>query len=197
MSEEIDKIRQTLIERARKEANEVIEKAREKARRIIEEALRQRERKIQQVGQEIMGNAKRKAEEEILAVKIEARKEITNVKNEVLKEIWSKVISKLREGEFDRKESLKRLLLEALNEIPVQKVIIYVREEDKGIVKEILSEISTNKEVIDIRSCNILGGVIVESEDSLIRIDNSYDTRLSSIKYRYIHNIFRKIFGVE
>lgn len=197
MSEEINKIREALIERARKEANEIIEKAKEEAKRIIEKALREKEEKIRKIKEEIVEEAKRKAEEEVLSEKIEAKKKIAHVKNKIINEVWSKVRERIEQGNFDREKSLRKLLLESLEEIPSSDIIIYVNKNDKPLLEKILQEIVIKKRIINIRECDILGGVIVESADSLIRIDNSYDTRLSSVKYRHIHAIARKLFGVD
>ncbi|HIQ03267.1 MAG TPA: hypothetical protein EYH40_02470 [Desulfurococcales archaeon] len=197
MSEEIDKIRQILIDRARREAKEIVEKAKMEARRIIEEALRQKDEKVKKVREEVLEKAKKKAEEEILLVKIEAKKRIAKVKNEILSNLWSRVIEKLASKNTGRRESLRKLLLEALEAIPSPNVVVYVSERDRKLVEEVLSEVNVGKRILDIKVCNILGGVIVESADKLIRIDNSYDTRLSSIKHKYLHIITRKLFGVE
>lgn len=197
MSEEVDKIRQILIDRARREAREIVEKAKMEARRIIEEALRQRDEKVRRVREEVLDKARKKAEEEILLVKIEAKKRIAKAKNEILNNLWSKVVEKLASESTGRRESLRKLLLEALNAIPSPNVVIYVSEKDRKLVEEVLSEINVGKKILDVRVCDILGGVVVESTDKLIRIDNSYDVRLSNIKYMYLHIITKKLFGVE
>lgn len=177
-----------IIDDAKREAEEVIKKAEEEWRRKVEEARRR-----------ILEDAKRKAEEILVDARIKARMKLSNEKNNIIRLLMHKVEELIEKGSFDRRESLKKLAIEAISQLGLREVIVYVSGNDKKLMEELraIIENELNIKINDIREANIRGGVIVESIDGTTRIDNSYDTRLEVIKTRLLPQISKELFSGE
>jgi vacuolar-type H+-ATPase subunit E/Vma4 len=98
-----------------------------------------------------------------------------------------------------RRESLKRLLYEALEELrssgfEVDNIIVYVSPRDRELIKDLLREIGINGEVVEDR--DIVGGLRVSTRSGEMSVDNTYNSRLERALRTILPEIFKGI-GVE
>ena len=183
----IERVREAVLERARKEAEKIIEDAKRKAEEIVSKARRDYEIRVRRKKEEIV--SKIISEESIKYIRkvVELNVRLTNVKNEVLNNLLEGIKVRLRECSDDvRRKSLRKLLSEVLESgvIPSNiKIVIKVTKKDLRIIKDVLKELNIEDRVlrIDTLGDDFLGGVIVESEDGVLAIDNTYKARLEKL----------------
>ncbi len=198
MQQEVAKrIKEKLLEKAREDAKRIIEDAKREAERIIKEAEEKWREKVEETRRKIISEAKRKAEEILIDARIKARMRITEEKNKIIEQLLGRVEELVDKGMFSREESLERLLEEAVKQSGLSEVIVYTSNRDVELVRALKPKIESklNVKITDIRRSNIKGGVIVESTDGNIRIDNSYETRLELAKMRLLPKISKELFS--
>lgn len=197
MTDVEEKIREAVLEKAKQEAEKIIAEAKKEAEKIIEKAQREWERKREQLKNRMLEEARRKAEEIIIGARIKARMKLTEVKREVIEEVLKNIENIVKKSIFDRRESVDILLKEAIKPLRGD-IRVYVAERDLGIAQEIAEKLSNNEiKVVEVKPAKIMGGVIAESIDGTVRIDNSYEARLELVRTRLIPVIQRELFGEQ
>ncbi len=198
MSDVEEKIREAVLEKARREAEKIVAEARKEAERIIEKARREWEENRNRIREQILEDAKRRAEEIIIDARIRARMKLTEAKREVVEEVLRNIVNIIRKDRFDRRESVYRLLREAIGQLEGD-IRVYVAEKDLEITRGVVRELSRGNKVkiMEIKTANIMGGVIAESIDGTVRIDNSYEARLELVRTRLVPEIQRELFGEQ
>lgn len=181
-------LRQAIIERASREAQEIIAKAEKEAERILEEARRAKEQMIQEERRRILAEVR--ADIRLAEARVKAREILLRAKQRVAEEIINKTIERLRElSEEERARSLSNILEESLRTLreSVERpydIVIMASERDIGLLPKILSSSGIDNEV-RIEKADIMGGLLVKCCNGEVIIDNSYETRLK----RAIENI--------
>ncbi len=183
----------------------IIDKIRENTNKLIKDIVASQQKeiavidkdietKIQQKKEEIIKAAKTKAEAEFLKEKakqeLDLRLKITKFRDEVVDELIVKATEKIKTM-ADTKEyekSLENLLVTAVLTLSEPEVIVYCRKQDKKIFtnqflssvavkaekeNEVKSKITLSNEFID-----SMGGLIVETSDRKISINNTYEKRI-------------------
>ncbi len=183
----------------------IIDKIRENTNKLIKDIVASQQKeiavidkdietKIQQKKEEIIKAAKTKAEAEFLKEKakqeLDLRLKITKFRDEVVDEFIVKATEKIKTM-ADTKEyekSLENLLVTAVLTLSEPEVIVYCRKQDKKIFtnqflssvavkaekeNEVKSKITLSNEFID-----SMGGLIVETSDRKISINNTYEKRI-------------------
>ncbi|MEM4601116.1 MAG: V-type ATP synthase subunit E family protein, partial [Sulfolobales archaeon] len=95
--------------------------------------------------------------------------------------------------------SLKNLLIESISAAEnslgkLSKLTVYVSERDFELAKEVVKEIATSSKLeLELRTAGISGGVIVEDHEGRIRIDNSYDSRITVFLSRLSKDIIKEV----
>jgi len=198
MQQEVaERIKEKLLEKAREDAKRIVEDAKREAEKIINEAEEKWKKKVEEARRKIIEEAKREAEEILVDARIKARMRITEEKNRVIEQLLGKVEELVDKDVFNREESLRKLLEEAVKQSRLNEVVIYVSSRDIKLMQSLKTRIESELKVkiIDIREANIKGGVIVESVDGGIRIDNSYDVRLELVKMRLLPEVSKELFS--
>lgn len=192
-----ERIKEKLLEKAREDAKRIIEDAKREAEKIIKEAEEKWKKKVEETRRKIIEEAKREAEEILVDARIKARIRITEEKNRVIEQLLGKVEELVDKDVFNREESLRKLLEEAIKQSRLNEVVIYVSSRDIKLMQSLKPRIESGLKVkiIDIREANIKGGVIVESVDGGIRIDNSYDVRLELVKMKLLPEVSKELFS--
>ena len=191
----VSALREEVLKRAKEEASKIIEAAESRAREIIDKAMKKKENEIKE--------AKKRLEEElgveaaIVEAKRRARIIIAEAKNKVLQKLIEAIKQEL--ASINREESIKHLLKEALNTKLFEEVQVIVRAlpEDEAYVKEAIKELNIESKVMRIEHLRpeALGGVIIESIDGSLRVDNTYARRLERILRIELPRISRELFG--
>ncbi len=196
-------LRDALIRRAREEAERIVKEAKDRANKIIEEAKRKFEERIRRERSELLSKIIEEESRKYTSKIVELNKEIVNVKNEVLNELKMKILNNLRSlSKEERERSLRGLLREAINSglFRNYKVIVKVVPDDVEIVKKIIKRDKELRNLvikIDKLSNEYVGGVILESEDGSIVLDNTYLARLDRLLPSIIRRLNKEVFGVN
>ena len=191
---EMEKISETVIAKVQKEADQIIKEAEKKALQEIEKAEELAELKSEQEKRKIIEEAEREAAKILAQALIQARQELAKVKSEIINKIRNKAQTQLAKVSTEPSLLIK-LVREGIDGLGADKVRIYVSSKDMAKIQQALN---TDKElagkVIEVKEVNCVGGVIVESIDGKISVDNTYDTRLEMLLPRIIPEIGKELF---
>lgn len=183
-----------IIEKIRENTNKLIKDIVAVQQKEIDEINKDTETKIQQKTDEIVEAAKAKAESEFLKEKakqeLDLRLKLTKFRDELVDEFIVKATEKIKtmSDTKDYEKSLENFLITAILTFSEPEVIVYCREEDKKIFtnqflssaadkaekeNKVKSKITLSNEFID-----CIGGLIVETSDRKISINNTYEKRI-------------------
>ncbi|WP_408956941.1 V-type ATP synthase subunit E [Natrinema sp. 74] len=163
-------------------AEEIESAAREDADEIVADAEAEVEREIEQLREQRLSSAK-----------LEAKQKRLEARRDVLSEVRESVEEELAALEGDTREELTRDLLEAATgEFDEgDDVNVYGRGGDEELISSILAEY-TGYEYAGEYDC--LGGVVVESEQSRVRVNNTFDSVLEDVWEDNLREISNRLF---
>jgi V/A-type H+-transporting ATPase subunit E len=163
-------------------AEEIVSEAERDAEEIREEAERDAERSIQQ-----------EREQKLSSAKLEAKQERLDARRQLIEGVRDDVESEIAAIEGDERAELTRTLLDAAAEEfeDADTVSVHGREEDEELLETILEEYE-GFEVGEPIEC--LGGVVVESESSRVRVDNTFDSVLEEVWDDNLREISARLF---
>ncbi len=198
----LDKLREGLILRAREKARKIIENARKKAEEIVREAEIDYKRKLaverEKALKKLMDEWNRKVTKEL----VEENLKLTRLKNDLVDDIVSKVretIAKMPESV--RRDSLRKLIAESLGSgvfPPGEELRVRVVRRDLELLRSLIDSGEFKgvfKEVGQLDD-SALGGIIVETLDGSIAVDNTYSTRLERVKPVLVKLLNERVFKV-
>ncbi|WP_255169003.1 V-type ATP synthase subunit E [Natrononativus amylolyticus] len=163
-------------------AEEIEAAAEEDADEILESAEREVEREIEQLREQRLSSAK-----------LEAKQKRLEARRDVLGEVRDGVEAEIAGLEGDTREELTRELLDAASvEFDTgDEVHVYGRASDADLLTAILTEYN-GYEYAGEYDC--LGGVVVESEGSRVRVNNTFDSILEDVWEDNLREISGRLF---
>lgn len=179
IEENTDKLIQKILAEQKEEINKIDKETDEKIKRIQENVVKEAEKEAE------VEFLKEKAKQDL-----DLRLKITKFRDEVVdgfvQKANEKIASLVKTKEYEK--SLMKLISEAIVTLKQSEVNIYFRKEDKNIFsKQFLDSISTKvkkEHKLDVklnfaeRHIKSIGGVIVETGDGKISINNTYEQRI-------------------
>ena len=176
----LDTVVEDIREQARARADEVREEADREAEGILDEA----ERDAEEIREEILADAQRQVEQEreqrLSSAKLEAKQDRLEARRDVLQSVRDDVESEVAGLEGEEREELTRTLLEAaaaeINDD--EGVEVYGRADDRELLESLLEEYDGFSYAGEY---DCLGGVVVESPESRVRIKNTFDSILEEV----------------
>ncbi|TQQ83737.1 V-type ATP synthase subunit E [Halonotius terrestris] len=165
---------------ARARAEEIRADAEEEAEAIIDEAEADAEAIKDERAAEVESQIDQEREQALSSAKLEAKQQRLEARRDVLADVREDVEAALTELSGDRRESLTRTLIEnAATEFDDEATVsVYGRSDDQALIEELLTDydgFSFGGE----RDC--LGGVVVESDTSRVRVNNTFDSVLNTV----------------
>ena len=156
-------------EEGEERADEIVAEARAEAGRIREEREAAVERQVEQ-----------EREQAVSGATLEAKQERLEARRDVLEEVREAVEAEIAGLEGDRRETLTRSLLDSAAEEfgTAESVSVYGRAADEALLTRVLADYEGWSYAGE-RDC--LGGVVVESEESRVRVNNTFDSVLDSV----------------
>ena len=177
----MENISEAVISKVKVEALDIIKEAEAKAREEREKATKQREVKLHKEKQKLLGEARQEAARIVAQASIKARQELSRAKNAVINKMTDRVRQELSQISSNEKYSMT-LIQEAVEAIGADKARIYVLPKSVDTTRKLLE---SNKElanrITEVKEANFTGGIIAESIDGTLRIDNSYESRLEML----------------
>jgi len=197
----IESLREAVIRKAQKEAERIIEEARRRAEEIIRDAMKRYELRVKRRREELISKIINEENMKYIRKVMELNIKMTTLKNEILNEVLKGIEERLRTSNTNtRRESLRALLREVLGSgvlPPNTKVIIRVVKQDMDLIKELIKEegITAIVSKVETLSDDHIGGLIIETEDGSIAVDNTYKTRLEKLKPEITKVLQEKVLG--
>ena len=165
---------------ARARAEEIRAEAEEEAEAIIAEAEADAEAIKDERATEVESQIDQEREQALSSANLEAKQQRLEARRDVLADVREDVESALAELSGDRRQSLTRTLIEnAATEFDDGATVsVYGRSDDQELIEEILTDYDGFSFAGE-RDC--LGGVVVESETSRVRVNNTFDSVLDTV----------------
>ncbi len=195
---EMDKIRGAIFKKAKGAADEIVADAEIKAREMIEKAKDQWKNKFEEEKKKIISEAHREESRITAQTSLKTRQGILQEKVNVINVIIENVKKELSKEVMDSKVFLP-LIKETIDAFETDKQVrIYVAPKDIKVVHEIIKEDSELKEkIFEVKEFDCLGGIIAESTDGMVSIDNTFDMRLEMLMPKILPDIGKKLFGAD
>ena len=177
----MENISEAVISKVKVEALDIIKEAEAKAREERAKATKQRGVKLHEEKQRLLGEARQEAARIVAQASIKSRQELSRAKNAVINKMTDRVRQELSQISSNEKYSMT-LIQEAVEAIGADKARIYVLPKSVDATRKLLE---SNKElanrITEVKEANFTGGIIAESIDGTLRIDNSYESRLEML----------------
>jgi V/A-type H+-transporting ATPase subunit E len=168
-------------EEADERADEIVAAAEDEADDIREEAEAEAEREITQ-----------EREQKVSSAKLEAKQARLEARRDVLADVHESVEERIADLEGERREELTAALLSAAAaEVGSDDVAVYGRAEDEQLLKDLLAEYDGFAYAGEY---DCLGGVVVESEASRLRVNNTFDSVLEDVWEDELKEISDRLF---
>ena len=193
----MEKISEAILDKVKMDAQQIIKEAEEKALQEVEKAEKQLESRFEEGKRKAIEEAERQAAILLAQATIKERQELLRTKADIVDKIIRDVKDALRNISSDE-SSLISLIKEVVDGLGVDKARLYVSPKDISKVREFLEK---DKElasrIIEIKEFDCTGGVIAESIDGKISVDNTYDTRLEMLLPKILPEISKELFEVQ
>jgi V/A-type H+-transporting ATPase subunit E len=184
---------QYILSEAQKEAEKLKEEARKRAEAKAEWILRKAKTQAEIERQRIIANAKLEVRKKKLAVQEELIRQVI----ESLKER----LANLPEDEYF--PMLVELTVKAVEELGTDKVVVRSNERTLKLIVERLSEfreklkeaLGKDVEVTVGEPIQTIGGILVESSDGSVRVDNTFEARIERFESDLRATIAKALFG--
>jgi V/A-type H+-transporting ATPase subunit E len=175
---------ETVVEDIRAEAGERAEEIRaegeERAEEIIDDAKDDAEEIRAEREREIERTIEQEREQRLSSANLEAKQKRLEARRDVLDDVRERVEREVASIDGERREELTRSLLEAAAEEFDEgaTVQIYCRADDASLLTSLLKEYD---EFAHAGEYDCLGGVVAESKQSRIRVNNTFDSVLDDV----------------
>ena len=189
----LDTVVEDIRDEARERAKEIRSEGDERADEIVSEAeadaeeiLAEQERKTEQtIAQE--------REQKLSSAKLEAKQERLEARRDVLQQVRADVEERIATLEGDQREELTRELLDAAAEEfdEGDDVRVYGKPEDDELLTDLVGDYD-GYEYAGEYDC--LGGVVVESTESRLRVNNTFDSVLENVWEDNLQDISKRLF---
>ncbi|SEH13003.1 V/A-type H+-transporting ATPase subunit E [Natronorubrum sediminis] len=163
-------------------ADEIESAAEEDAEEILADAEQSVEREIEQLREQRLSSAK-----------LEAKQKRLEARRDVLGDVREQVEDGLASLEGETREELTRAVLDGASDEfdEGDDVSVYGREEDQELIESILEDYD-GYEYAGEYDC--LGGVVVESDQSRVRVNNTFDSLLEDVWEDNLREISTQLF---
>ena len=192
----LDTVVEDIRDEARARADEIRSEADERAEEIIAEAETDADRIREDREAEVEREIEQEREQRLSSAKLEAKQARLSARRDVLEDVHDDVESAVAEIDGERREELTRALLSAaVSEFDDgDEIRVYGRSEDESLLEDILTDYD-DATVAGETEC--LGGVVVESESSRVRVNNTFDSVLESVWEDNLKAISDRLFDAQ
>jgi V/A-type H+-transporting ATPase subunit E len=189
----LDTVVEDIREQARARADEVGDEADAEAEEIIAEA----ESDAEEIHEEILADADRTIEQEreqkLSSAKLEAKQARLEARRQVLQSVRDDIEQEVAELSGDQRRELTAALLEATAEEfdEASSVQVYGRADDQELLEELLDEYDGFEYAGEF---DCLGGVVAGSDESRVRVKNTFDSILDEVWENNLREISDRLF---
>jgi V/A-type H+-transporting ATPase subunit E len=189
----LDTVVEDIRDEARARAEEIREEGEQRAEEIIQEAEQDADRIVEEAEQEVQRQIEQEREQALSSAKLEAKQERLEARRDMLERVREQVETELVDLDGDDREELTRELLDAASAEfdEGEDVAVYGRADDEQLLETILADYDGWSYAGE-REC--LGGVVVESEASRVRVNNTFDSVLEDTWENNLKEISDRLF---
>lgn len=176
----LETVVEDIRDEARARAEDIRSEGEERYEEIVSEAERDAEEIETEAEREVERAIEQEREQKLSSAKLEAKQERLVARREILEEVNDAVEARIADISGEEREELTRTLLDAAaGEFDDSETVrVYGREEDAELLESIVDDYE-GFEVGDPVDC--LGGVVVESDESRVRVNNTFDSILEDV----------------
>ncbi|PSQ40355.1 V-type ATP synthase subunit E [Halobacteriales archaeon SW_12_71_31] len=191
----LDTVVEEIREEAHEEATEIREAARQRADEIVAAAEKEADETVATAETEAESEVEQRRRQRVSAAKLEAKQTRLEARRAALDDVHEQVESAVADLEGERRERLTRALYEAAAEEfdGDERLRVYGREDDHDLLASIADAADHEATVAGDHDC--LGGVVVEGEDSRVRVDNSFDSVLADVWEDHLREVSDRLFA--
>jgi V/A-type H+-transporting ATPase subunit E len=206
----LDTVVEDIRDEARARAEEIRAEGEERAAEIVSAAEADAEETLAEAEREVAAEIEQEREQRLSSAKLEAKQERLEARRDVLQEVREAVEDELADLSGDDREELTRALLDAAaaefdegeargasdgSSGPGQRdgddVLVHARPDDEALVTDILDDYDGYEYAGEV---DCLGGVVVESDASRVRVDNTFDSVLEDVWEDNLKEISARLF---
>ena len=191
---------ETVVEDIRDEARERAKEIRSDAESRADEIVADAEADAEEIRSDAEAEAEREIEREreqrLSSAKLEAKQMRLEARRDALEDVRETVEEEIAAIDGDDREELTRALIDAAaDEFDADSdVSVYGRADDKALISDILDDYD-GYEYAGEHDC--LGGVVVESETSRVRVNNTFDSVIDDVWENNLKEISARLFDEE
>jgi len=176
----LDTVVEDIRDEARARAEEIRADADERAEEIVSEAEAEAELIHDEREAEVEREIEQKREQRLSSAKLEAKQARLSARRDVLEDVHDEVEQAIGDLKGDRREELTRALIDAaVAEFDDSAELrVHGRSEDRTLIEDILTDYD-GATFAETKEC--LGGVVVESDASRVRVNNTFDSVLEGV----------------
>jgi len=189
----LDTVVEDIRDEARARAEEIRADAEERADEIVADAEADAEQIREDREAEVEREISQQREQRLSSAKLEAKQARLEARRDILEEVHTEVETAIANLEGDRREELTRTLLDAAVEEfdDGAELAVYGRSDDESLLEDVLADYE-DATFAGTRDC--LGGVVVESEQSRVRVNNTFDSVLETVWDDNLKSISDRLF---
>jgi V/A-type H+-transporting ATPase subunit E len=176
----LDNVVSDIRDEANARAEEIRQEGERRAEEIIEAAETDAEELLEAREEAVERQIEQEREQAVSSANLEAKQERLEARRDVLEEVRERAEAELRDLPDGKREELTRALLDqAAAEFEGEEpVAVYGRADDEELLEELVAEYD-GFEYGGEYDC--LGGVVVDSTDSRVRVNNTFDSVLDDV----------------
>jgi V/A-type H+-transporting ATPase subunit E len=188
----LDTVAEDIREEARARAEEIRAEAEDRADDVVADAEAEAETIRSERSAEVEREVEQEREQSLSSAKLEAKQSRLEARRDLLEEVREDVEAAVAGLEGDERETLTRELLDdAADEFDGGSVRVSGRADDQELLESILADYD-GFEYAGEYDC--LGGVVVESDASRIRVNNTFDSVLDDVWEDNLRNVSERLF---
>jgi len=191
----LDTVVEDIREEARARAGEIRQDAEERAEEIREEARADAEEIVANAETEVEREIERERDQKLSSANLEAKQDRLEARRDLIQSVREAVESEIAGLSGERREELTAALLDsAADEFEgesVDDVAVYGRADDRELIQDLLEEYEGFSYAGEY---DCLGGVVVESESSRLRVNNTFDSVLEDVWETELKTISERLF---
>jgi len=189
----LETVAEDIRNEARERAEEIREDGEARAADIIDEAEADADDILAAKESEIENEIEQEREQRLSSAKLEAKQKRLEARRDVLQEVRADVEERIANlGGEDREELTRTLLDAAAEEFDSDDTItVYGRADDEGLLTDVLADYDGFEYAGEV---DCLGGVVVESEQSRLRVNNTFDSVLEDVWEDNLKEISSRLF---
>ena len=189
----LETVAEDIRNEARERAEEIREDGEARAAEIIDEAEADADEILAAKETEIENQIEQEREQRLSSAKLEAKQKRLEARRDVLQEVREDVEERVANLGGEDREELTRTLLDAAAEEfeSDDTVTVYGRADDEELLTDVLADYDGFEYAGEV---DCLGGVVVESEASRLRVNNTFDSVLEDVWEDNLKEISSRLF---